>query len=285
MSLSPSKNQITIIGSRSLRYETRLRRKSLRKHTDLLSSIIAVHGLNPQNKKTYAYETWTASNGKLWLRDFLPHKLPNARILVFGWNSNVAFDTATSDLRDHAYNLLGYLALQRRRCPERPIIFVAHSLGGLVVKKALVEAMLDPTNYGTIRKATYGIAFFGTPHRGSPHAPFGSIVAEIVRFVKIQPSNTLMKSLKRSSVLANELSKDYRSQLGSFHVLSFLEQKKTKNGFVCDLSRATERCPDQSVYNHLPSLVQQRRGQPCFASYSQSTGCLSSLAIDTFPQS
>lgn len=72
-------------------------------------------------------------------------------------------------------------------------------------------------------------------------------MAEIVRFVKIQPSNTLMKSLKHGSVLANELSKDYRSQLGSFHVLSFLEQKKTKNGVVSSPSRATERCPDQSV--------------------------------------
>lgn len=147
-----------------------MRWKSFGKHTDLLPSIVAVHGLNPHNKQSHAYETWTASNDKLWLRDFLPQKLPNARILVFGWNSNVAFDTATSDVRDHAYNLLGSLAQQRRGCPKRPIIFVAHSLGGLVVKKALVEAILDSKNYGTVHKATYGIAFFGTPHGGA-HTP------------------------------------------------------------------------------------------------------------------
>lgn len=126
-------------------------------------------------------------------------------------------------------------------------MFVAHSLGGIVVKKALIQAMLEPKNYGAIRNATYGIAFFGTPHRGNPHASFGSIVAGIVRFVKIQPSNTLMKSLKPDSMLANELSKDYRSLLGLFHVLSFFEQRKTKYGIVSNLSRATERCPDQSI--------------------------------------
>jgi len=141
-----------------------------------------------------------------------------------------------------------------------------------VVKRALVEAMLDPKKYGAIRKATYGIAFFSTPHRGSPHAPFGSIVAGIVRHVKMQPSNTLMKSLKRDSVLTNELSKDYRSQLGSFHVLSFLEQRKAKYGVVSNHLRAAERLPDLYLttehINHLPSLGQYELCEPFITSHS-----------------
>jgi hypothetical protein len=55
-----------------------------------------------------------------------------------------------------------------------------YSLGGIVVKRALVEAKLDDT-YKAIRDATYGIAFFGTPHQEGNFANLRDIVAYIVR--------------------------------------------------------------------------------------------------------
>lgn len=48
------------------------------------------------------------------------------------------------------------------------MIFVGHSLGGLVVKQALLlasESLHD--SYHDILNATSGIVFLGTPHRGS----------------------------------------------------------------------------------------------------------------------
>ena len=44
--------------------------------------------------------TWTA-DGKLWLRDFLPKTLPAARVLLFSYNANVAFETSTAGVREH----------------------------------------------------------------------------------------------------------------------------------------------------------------------------------------
>jgi predicted alpha/beta hydrolase family esterase len=58
---------------------------------------------------------------------------------------------------------LNRLESKRDDAEERPIIFVAHSLGGVIVKRALVEAKLDDS-YKAIHDATYGIAFFGKPH-------------------------------------------------------------------------------------------------------------------------
>ena len=93
-----------------------------------------MHGLNPSNTDYHAENTWVA-NDKLWLRDFLPGDLPNARVLLFGYNSNVAFETSTAGVREQALNLLNRLKLKRKDIVERPIIFIAHNLGGIVVKR------------------------------------------------------------------------------------------------------------------------------------------------------
>lgn len=83
--------------------------------TELIShSIVAVHGLNPRNAVEHAESTWTASNGSIWLKDFLPQKLKTARVLLFGYNANVAFQTSTSGISDHAVNLLNRLKLKRQ---------------------------------------------------------------------------------------------------------------------------------------------------------------------------
>lgn len=48
------------------------------------------------------------------------------------------------------------------------MVFVAHSLGGLVIKQALLLAFnsLDESHHKVL-DATLGIFFFGTPHRGN----------------------------------------------------------------------------------------------------------------------
>ncbi|KAF8252486.1 hypothetical protein K440DRAFT_536358, partial [Wilcoxina mikolae CBS 423.85] len=95
-------------------------------------SIVAVHGLGG-----HWSETWT-ENGKLWLRDFLPSQLQSARIMSFGYNSDTALSMAVTDIDDVAAMLLERLDLKRLSPEEkkRPIVFIPHSLGGVVVKKA-----------------------------------------------------------------------------------------------------------------------------------------------------
>ena len=72
-----------------------------------------MHGLNPTNREFHAEATWSKGD-KLWLRDFLPEKLPKARVLLFGYNSNVAFETSSAGVREQAENLLNRLKAKRR---------------------------------------------------------------------------------------------------------------------------------------------------------------------------
>jgi hypothetical protein len=102
----------------------------------MVSSIVSVHGLGGHWRKT-----WTDDNGNLWLRDFLPGQLQdkgiNARILSYGYNSDTAFSKAVTNIDDEASMLLDRLDGVRSSEQEqkRPIVFIAHSLGGILVKK------------------------------------------------------------------------------------------------------------------------------------------------------
>ena len=78
----------------------------------IIGSLVAIHGLNPVNKEFHAEQTWTLGD-KLWLRDFLPSKVPRARVLLFGYNSNVAFETSTAGVVEQAENLLNRLKFKR----------------------------------------------------------------------------------------------------------------------------------------------------------------------------
>jgi hypothetical protein len=104
-------------------------------------SIIAVHGLNPKSKISHAANTWTADN-KFWLKDFLPLRIPNARVLLFSYNSKVTIGSNLMGIEDHARNLLLRLDGKRSDDPNRPLLFVAHSLGGIVVKRVRDEEPL-----------------------------------------------------------------------------------------------------------------------------------------------
>lgn len=118
--------------------ENRLSRHSLPNvadHISQLLSIVAVHGLEGD----WEY-TWQAENGKVWLRDFLPNGLPSARVMSYGYNSATAFSKAVTDIDDEAAMLLDRLDGERVTPAQKqtPIIFIAHSLGGIVVKNVSV---------------------------------------------------------------------------------------------------------------------------------------------------
>ena len=68
-----------------------------------------------------------------WPQDLLPSTLPNARIFTYGYDTNLQHGFVApmnkSSVYDLGYDLLINLEAKRSAQPERPLVFVAHSLG------------------------------------------------------------------------------------------------------------------------------------------------------------
>jgi hypothetical protein len=73
----------------------------------------------------------------MWLKDMLPLKMPRIRAMTFGYNATVLAGTTVSGVRDNAKSLLMALRNLRQgdRSEGRPIVFVGHSLGGIIIKQ------------------------------------------------------------------------------------------------------------------------------------------------------
>jgi len=197
--------------------------------------VVAVHGLQGD-----AYQTWTHENGTMWLESILPDKVPYARIMTFGYNSTIAFSSSDAKLEDKSIELINRLTMKRSSVENgstRPIVFVCHSLGGVLVKKALIlahERSLD-THYKDILDNTKAIAFLGVPHRGSDAAWWFNFAANSLKGATLGVSThtALVKELQKASPTLATISKQFIDRGKSLKIYTFYETRKLSGIVVC----------------------------------------------------
>lgn len=152
---------------------------------DATVDICFVHGLTGDRDST-----WTADGQSTpWPKTFLPSKLSKARILTYGYDAYVVRMSVASANRliDHATNLLAKLTTNRdlNHASSRPLIFVAHSLGGLVCKEAILLSRNNPEPHlRGMFDCVKGIIFMGTPHKGAWMAKWAQIPASALGLFK-----------------------------------------------------------------------------------------------------
>lgn len=179
-----------------------------------LVDIIFVHGLTGN-----AHDTWLHTDSQThWPSDLLKQDIPDSRILSFGYDADIVnfwSPASKSRLGNHAENLVGDLVRfrERSRTEERKIIFVAHSLGGLVVEYALGHSRNSyEAHIHQIERFTCGIAFLGTPHHGSDLAKwgkFGTDIADIIR----RPNKEIVAVLKPGSEMLDQTENTFHTIL------------------------------------------------------------------------
>ncbi|EHK21338.1 uncharacterized protein TRIVIDRAFT_70307 [Trichoderma virens Gv29-8] len=184
--------------------------------------IVAVHGLNGK-----AWGTWTdKDNRMLWLKDFLPEEIPDARIMTFGYDSTLMFSQSKGRIEDFARDLLNRLWMLRQSPQARDFEdYCCMNLGGIVVKKALVLAHELNHQYHNIVTSTIGIVFMGTPHRGADIVNWTSFLTNAIKAVSGNQivRTDLLKELNTHSLTLLEISKSFLPRSSNLSIMSFIE--------------------------------------------------------------
>ena len=221
--------------------------------------IVFVHGLNG-----HPYHTWRSKEKEIfWPAQLLPFALEegNARILVHGYDADIASfaDGASKDkIHNQAEQLVAALCANRRthEAMEHPIIFVAHSLGGLIIKRALIHAseISGPyTNHlRSVYVSTYGIIFLGTPHLGIDVSQWGSQLEKIcgatLRNTSVGDQPYLINVLKTNNETLQNIDRQFAQLTNRFHIFYFHEGKPTNiegvERYVVDEESASPNTPD-----------------------------------------
>ena len=83
-----------------------------------IHSVIAITGLGG-----HAFGSWRGSfstecplDRPMWLRDFLPQRFPNARVMTYGYDSSLRVSNG-ANITDYRRGFIQCLRNSRRRCP------------------------------------------------------------------------------------------------------------------------------------------------------------------------
>jgi hypothetical protein len=105
----------------------------------------------------------------MWIRDRLPGYHPNVRFITYGYDTKLYPSTSFQSVPDLANSLIGALRSSGWSSPSaKPLIFLAHSLGGVVLKQALVMLAGSGQTETFISALVRGSVFFGVPSQGMP---------------------------------------------------------------------------------------------------------------------
>ncbi|KAI9800977.1 MAG: hypothetical protein M1825_003511 [Sarcosagium campestre] len=207
-----------------------------------VANIVFVHGLRGHPKKTWEYADKKKANpftkwlkrptseddSVFWPADLLPNTVKRAKIMTFGYNADIFGSplqgASKTTITQHGRDLM--VQLERIVGNTEPVIFVVHSLGGIVLKEGLhwAKTRLEE-KYQALYKRVKHVIFLGTPHRGSKMAPWGGFVANFAAIALQDGNKVLSKSLSVDNEILDQIHDSFALMLHSndFTVHSFQE--------------------------------------------------------------
>ncbi len=152
-------------------------------------------------KKRKTWKNISEKKRVFWPFDLLPDDVPDARILTYGHDSSVSHGfhgpANKANISQLALSLLNAVTNARLDCRDRPLIFIAHSLGGLLVKQAIVESWKAEQDHQdrNLHRVCHAVIFLGTPHRGSSDASWGLIFSAIAKAAHFDVNKIFLRDL------------------------------------------------------------------------------------------
>ncbi|KAI1130797.1 hypothetical protein F5Y10DRAFT_275838 [Nemania abortiva] len=175
---------------------------------------IAVSGL-----ASHPFGSWqhkASDKSFMWIRDVLPKHLHGIRTMIYGYETKLAGSQSFERIPDLASKLIALLmAYGWGSRSSKPVIFLAHSIGGLVLRDALRQITDSSTGeYKVLFNSLRGALFFGVPNLGMEQASFRAIVQS-------NPNDTMIEDIGRGSHYLRRLNEKLSHNLANTHFKQF----------------------------------------------------------------
>ncbi|KAI0438618.1 hypothetical protein F4803DRAFT_534503 [Xylaria telfairii] len=166
---------------------------------------IAISGLG-----SHPFGSWQPKDSDktyMWIRDALPKNIHGVRAVLYGYETRLVQSQSFELIKDLANKLIALLTTYGWGSrSSKPIIFLAHSLGGLVIRDALRQLLSDGSNeeYRVLLNTFRGALFFGVPNLGMEQDSFRTIVQG-------NPNENLIDDIGRGSQYLRRLNEYFSS--------------------------------------------------------------------------
>ena len=192
--------------------------KVYRTYFDCELSCIATSGL-----ASHAFGSWKerGDSNFMWLRDQLPADIPYLRSIIYGYDSSITKSKSFQIIDDLALAFFSRLrSITKPNARARSIVFFTHSLGGIVLKRAITLAANSGQAESDLFNNVRMIFFFGVPNQGM-------YMSHLLAMVGDQPNEGLVKELSNNSDYLSMLDIQF-SGLAVFRATRFISVYETK---------------------------------------------------------
>jgi pimeloyl-ACP methyl ester carboxylesterase len=182
--------------------------------------------------------TWRHASDFFWPRE-LAHDLKGLTVYSIGYPCDKTRWGSGWPIAQSAVAVLDRLISDRElRASKTPIVFICHSLGGLIIKKLILTAQSDrgqEPEKGVFLDRIAGVVFLATPHGGSFMATIASqfhwFVSESMRDLKANDANLLDLSISYRNCIADD---DARIRHRVYYETEAISGAKPANAMTSD---------------------------------------------------
>ena len=155
--------------------------------------------------------------------------MPQTRVFIYGYDSGIVQSQSFQNLDDIASKFCDDLNIIRQSPTTRPLLFIAHSLGGLVLKRALkfLASTRSQPHDQLLLSSTLAILFFGVPNHGMN-------ITSLLAMVEGQHNLPLVSTLDKNAGLLQDLVHDFRKvyPYRDCRVVSFYETRTSPTAIL-----------------------------------------------------
>ena len=206
--------------------ESQLYRISQARTSDTSLDVIFVHGLDGHHERSWQHNADDV--GSYWPR-WIADAFPDATVWTLSYElASSSWIGNAIPLFDRAKNVIALL--QANAIGSKPVVFIAHSFGGLLVKS--VHRLAGESSNSDIKqlsRSISGVVFLATPHTGSG-------IVRVAKFGGFYRPTVAVEELERANPQLRELDEWFRENAdpSEMAVLAFYETHDTKKMRVVD---------------------------------------------------